>query len=207
MGLYERHVLPWLVHMACRTTPAMRQREKIVPLATGTVLEIGFGSGLNLPSYRPEAVDTIYALEPSAGMWGLAEEAIAESPLRVEPVEASAESVPLPSRSIDTVLATYTLCTVPDVEAALAEVERVLRPGGRLLFCEHGEAPDRGVRRWQRRLNPVWKLFSGGCHLDRPIPTLLEKAGFRIDDLSTMYLPGWKLAAFNFWGSARPVNR
>lgn len=171
-------------------------------LASGDVLEIGFGSGLNLPHYDSAAVKTILALEPSEEMWYLAQAAVKESPLTVRLLTASAEEIPLPDRSVDTVLVTYALCTVPDVPRALGECRRVLKTGGKFLFCEHGEAPDKGVRRWQNTLNPAWRRLAGGCNLNRPIPALLQAAGFRIVSLSTMYLPGWKPATFNYWGTA-----
>jgi ubiquinone/menaquinone biosynthesis C-methylase UbiE len=204
MGLYDRHILPHMVNLACSGKPTMRQRQKIVPAASGRVLEIGFGSGLNLPFYRPELVDKIWALEPSEEMWRLARNAVKGAALKVECLVSGAEEIPLPAGSVDTVLLTYTLCTIPDPQAALSEARRVLAPRGRMLFCEHGEAPDEGVRRWQGRLNPAWKFFGGGCHLDRRIPELIESAGFRISGLETMYLPGWKPASFNYWGEALP---
>jgi SAM-dependent methyltransferase len=148
-------------------------------------------------------VTGIWALEPSEAMWKLAGPAVAQARVEVEFLQSGAEEIPLPRNSIDTVVLTYTLCTIPDTAAALAEIRRVLVADGRLIFCEHGEAPDANVQRWQKRLNPVWKSFSGGCHLDRPIPALIEGAGFRIGGLETMYLPGWKPASFNFWGEAR----
>jgi len=205
VGLYARFVLPRVIDLTCRAKPNRRQRSKVVPKATGRVLELGFGSGLNLDFYDPREVERVWALEPASEMWQLARAAVERSPLRVERLDAGAEQVPLPDDSVDTVLVTYTLCTIPDVDAALAEARRVLAPGGRLLFCEHGEAPDPGVRRWQRRLNPIWSRLGGGCNLDRPIPALLGRGGFEIAELETMYLPGWRPATFNFWGSATPA--
>jgi len=204
MGLYERFVLPHLVHLTCRQKPQRLQRRKIVPLARGEVLEIGFGSGLNLPFYDPARVRRIHALEPSPEMWELARPAVAASPLRVEHLRAPAEEIPLADGSAETVVVTYTLCTVADVAAALGEIRRVLGSSGRLLFCEHGEAPDAGVRRWQRRLDPLWSRLAGGCHLDRPIAEIVRRASFEIERLETMYVPGWRPASFNYWGSARP---
>lgn len=203
MGWYDRHVLPRVVHFACSQETNARQRAKVVPRASGRVLEIGFGSGLNLPFYDSGAVDKLWALEPSEEMWAMAERSLQASPLPVEPLVASAEEIPLPAGRVDTVVLTYTLCTIPDPSAALGEIRRVLADGGRLLFCEHGEAPDPGVRRWQQRLNPAWKWLGGGCHLDRPIPGLIARAGFRLEGLDSMYLPGWKPASFNYWGEAR----
>ena len=205
MSLYERFILPRVIHFTCGLKPNRLQRRKIVPLAAGEILEIGFGSGLNLPHYDPAAVKRVWALEPSKAMWDLAHDVVQNSTLAVEFVNASAEEIPLPDDSVDTVLVTYTLCTIPDVSLALRESRRVLRPAGRLLFCEHGEAPDENVRRWQNRLNPLWRRIGGGCNLNRPIPSLIEAGGFRIQNLSTMYIPGWKPASFNYWGSAVPA--
>jgi ubiquinone/menaquinone biosynthesis C-methylase UbiE len=202
MSLYARHILPRLIDFTCGLKPTMRQRAKLVPQARGRVLEMGVGSGLNLPFYDAARVTQLHALDPSPELWRLAGERVAEVGIAVEYLEAGAEAVPLRDRSIDTVVITYTLCTLPDVAGALAEARRVLRRGGQLLFCEHGAAPDRGVRRWQDRLNPAWRRLAGGCHLNRNAPVLIEQAGFRITALDSMYLPGWRPASFNVWGSA-----
>ena len=137
-------------------------------------------------------------------MWAIARKNAEEHHLDAEFIEAGAESIPLDDNAADTVVITYTLCTVPDVAQALAEVKRVLKPRGSLLFCEHGEAPDASVRKWQERASPLWSLIGGGCHLDRPIPQMLEASGFKSTDMQTMYIPGWKPACFNYWGTARP---
>jgi ubiquinone/menaquinone biosynthesis C-methylase UbiE len=202
VGLYRRFVLPRLIHLVCGARPNRLQREKIVPLAAGEVLEIGFGTGLNIPFFDPTTVSRVRALEPAEEMWELARKAVEASPVPVEPLLASAEAIPLPDASVDTVLVTYSLCTIADPDRALRESRRVLRRGGRLLFCEHGVAPDAHVQRWQERLNPVWRRFSGGCSLNRDIPSLIEASGFSVDSLSTMYLPGWRPATYNYWGSA-----
>lgn len=204
MSLYGRFVLPRLVHCVCGLETHRRQRLKVVPAAAGDVLEIGFGSGLNLAHYDSAAVRKIWALEPAAEMWALAQAAVRRSAVRVELLQVSAEEIPLPDESVDTVLMTYTLCTIPDAPRAIAEARRVLRPGGRLLFCEHGAAPDERVRRWQERINPLWRRLAGGCNLYRHPPSLIEAGGFRIAELSTLYLPGWRLASFNSWGAAVP---
>jgi ubiquinone/menaquinone biosynthesis C-methylase UbiE len=207
MGLYERFILPRLIDVGCGSKPVRKQREKIVPLAAGRVVEIGFGSGMNLPYYDPRQVEHVWALEPSQEMWRRAADVVDSTNLPVEFVEASAEAIPLTSASADTVLVTFTLCSVPDAAAALGEMRRVLKPEGRLVFCEHGAAPDRNVRRWQDRLNPVWRRFAGGCNLNRPIPELIERAGFEVRDLSTMYIPGPRIASFNYWGVATVAPR
>ena len=205
MGLYGRFVLPRLVHIACKARPAMRQRQKLVPLARGRVLEVGVGTGLNLPFYNPANVSGVWGLDPSPEMIDRARDSARSVPFGVEFVEAGAEEIPLDADSFDTVLLTYTLCSIADVEPALREMARVLRPGGALLFCEHGAAPDPGVRRWQDWLNPIWRRVGGGCRLNRDIPTLIRSGGFEITDLESMYIPGWRPASFNYWGSARAV--
>jgi SAM-dependent methyltransferase len=203
MGLYSRYVLPHLVHYACGQKSAMKQRAKIIPLATGRVLEVGIGSGLNIPFYDAGRVSHLWGLDPSPEMWAIARRNARAHHLDAEFIEAGAEAIPLERAAADTVVMTYTLCTIPHALPALAEIRRVLKPGGRLIFCEHGEAPDPDVRRWQARCGPAWRFCGGGCHLDRPIPRLLEDAGFRSRDLQTMYVPGWKPACFNYWGTAR----
>ena len=180
----------------------MRQREKLVPLARGRILEIGIGSGLNLPYYDPENVAEVWGLDPSQEMTALASDAAAAAPFDVEFVSAGAERIPFDDGSFDTVLLTYTLCTIPDVEPALREMARVLRSDGELLFCEHGVAPDARIRRWQNWLNPIWRRLGGGCHLNRDIPGLIRRGGFDITGMETMYIPGWRPASYNYWGSA-----
>lgn len=202
MGLYSKYILPKVVHFACGMKPSMRQREKVVPLAHGRVLEIGIGSGLNLSYYDPKKVSKVLGLEPSPDMTVMAQRAAHAVPFDVEFVEAPGEEIPLEDASVDTVLMTYTLCTIPDTQPALRQMARVLKPGGELIFCEHGTAPDPSVRRWQDRINPIWKQFGGGCHLNRAIPTLIEQGGFSIKAMETMYIPGWRPASFNYWGTA-----
>jgi ubiquinone/menaquinone biosynthesis C-methylase UbiE len=180
----------------------MKQRQKVVPLATGRVLEIGIGSGLNVPFYDTRKVTHLWGLDPSKEMWAIAGKNAAEHHLDAEFIEAGAESIPLENNAADTVVMTYTLCTIPEVNSALDEVRRVLKPGGKLIFCEHGEAPDENVRRWQKRLNPLWNKLGGGCNLNRQIPRILEESGFTSSDMQSMYIPGWKPACFNYWGTA-----
>lgn len=203
MGLYSRFILPRLVDWSCSLKPSMRQREKVVPLAKGRVLEIGFGSGLNIGYYDSAQVAHVWGLDPSAEAWKLAQEAVEKSEIEIEFLEAGAESIPLESGSADSIVVTYSLCTIPDRQAALGEIRRVMANDGRLIFCEHGAAPDKSVRKWQNRINPIWKLVSGGCNLNLDIPKLISEGGFSIDNLETMYLPGFKPATFNYWGVAR----
>ncbi len=202
MGLYSKYLLPKIIHVTCGLKPNMRQRQKVVPRVRGRVLEIGIGSGLNLPFYDTAKVTKIWGLDPSPEMRRLAEQAARSLHLDVEFIGLPADAIPLQDASVDTVLLTYTLCTIPDTAPALREMARVLRPGGELIFCEHGAAPDPSVRRWQDRLNPLFMRLGGGCHLNRPIPALIEEGGFRIEALETMYLPGWRPATFNYWGTA-----
>jgi ubiquinone/menaquinone biosynthesis C-methylase UbiE len=202
LGLYSKYILPKLVHLTCSSKPIMRQREKIVPVAQGRVLEVGIGSGLNLPYYDVGKVTKLWGLDPSPEMRTMAENAARSVPFSVELIELLGEEIPLEDDSVDTVLITYTLCTIPDVEPALRGMARVLRPGGSLLFCEHGAAPEDSVRRWQDRINPIWRRLGGGCNLNRAIPDLIERGGFRITGMETMYIPGWRPASFNYWGTA-----
>ena len=202
MSWYEEKILPRLINVACSSKPARKQREKIVPRATGDVLEIGFGSGLNLAHYDRDKVRRIWGLEPSEGMRKLAAEPIADSGLDVELIDLPGEKIPLEDNSVDTVLITFTLCTIPEVASALDGMRRVLKPGGQLLFSEHGKAPDANVVKWQERMNPVWKKFSGGCNINRDIPALLAAAGLEVQDDNRMYVPGLKSLSYMYWGAA-----
>ena len=204
MAFYEDRVLPHLIDLACSTKPARKQREKIVHLAEGDVLEIGFGSGLNLPYFDRGKVRKIFGLEPSAGMRRKAQRNVDASGLDVEFIDLPGEEIPLEPDSVDTVLVTFTLCSIDEATIALEGMRRVLKPGGRLLFCEHGAAPDAGVRRWQDRLNPAWRRISGGCNMNRDIPALIEGSGFRIAADERMYIPGLRILSYNYWGTARP---
>lgn len=204
MSFYDDRVLPHLIDLACSTKPTRKQREKIVHLAEGDVLEIGFGSGLNLPYYDGGKVRKIFGLEPSEGMRRKAQPNVDASGLDVEFIDLPGEEIPLESKSVDTVLVTYTLCSIDDALTALEGMRRVLKPGGQLLYCEHGAAPDEAVRRWQDRLNPGWKRFSGGCNMNRDISSLIESGGFRIETDERMYIPGLRVLSYNYWGTAKP---
>jgi ubiquinone/menaquinone biosynthesis C-methylase UbiE len=199
---YDRVVLPHLLDLACGVKPIARQREKLIPLAQGRVLEVGIGTGLNMPFYDPTRVTSIVGVDPALAMHRLARRRIERAGLQVELVGLSAQSLPLPDRSFDSVVCTYTLCTIPDPLAALAEMRRVLMPGGRLLFSEHGLAPDESVRRWQARLQPLWGRFSGGCRLSQDVPALLKAAGFD-PVVQSRYLPGPRFLSFHYWGQAQ----
>jgi ubiquinone/menaquinone biosynthesis C-methylase UbiE len=182
------------------------QREKVVPRAAGTVLEIGIGSGLNMAHYDKAKVTKIIGLDPSLQMQAKAKKRIADAGLEVELIGLSAEKIPLEDESVDTVLVTYTLCTIPEPVSALREMNRVLKPDGKLVFSEHGRAPDENVRRWQDRLTPYWKKLSGGCHLNRDILNLLSDGGFSSDDLQSMYLEGPRPMTFNYWGEVSKTS-
>lgn len=202
MGLYSKHVLPNLVHFACNQRSVMNQREKVVPLARGTVLEVGLGSGLNLPHYDAAKVSKVWGLDPSPEMMGMAEKRACSVDFDVELIHLPCEDIFLEAKSVDTVLVTYTLCTIVDVYKALQEMSRVLKPDGELIFCEHGVAPEASVRRLQNCINPVWKCVGGGCNLNRDIPKLIEAGNFRLEEVQKMYIPGWRPASFNYWGRA-----
>lgn len=203
MAFYDNYILPHLIAFACSDPQIMKKRNQVVPGAEGRVLEIGFGSGTNLEFYDPLRVEKLFALEPSRGMRRKARDAVSRSPLEIEWLDLPGEEIPLENDSMDTVVLTYTACTIPGIEIALSQMRRVLKPGGHLLFSEHGAAPDPGVARWQRRIEPVWRAIAGGCHLTRKPDQLLEQAGFRIDRMEAGYLPmSPKFAAFNYAGSA-----
>ena len=198
---YERNLLPYLIDLACGVKPIRRQRMKVIPLAHGRVLEVGLGTGLNMPFYDRARVRNIVGVEPSLRMHRLALRRIRGAGIDVELVGLSAEALPIADASFDTVVSTYTLCTIPDPVAALKEMRRVLVPGGKLLFSEHGRAPDARVAKWQTRLQPTWSKLAGGCMLDRDIPALLALAGFR-PEFESRYIPGPRLLSYHYWGEA-----
>ena len=204
MGFYNKYILPKFLNCACGTKPINFQRDKIVPLAKGIVLDVGIGSGLNIPFYNKSKIDHLYGLDPSDELLKIAKSIAEKHKLEIEFLECGAEAIPLPDNSIDTVLITYTMCTIPDVELSNLEIMRVLKPEGQLLFCEHGLAPDTNVIKWQRRINPVWNKIAGGCNLNRDIPKLITSSGFKILDMEEMYLPSTpKFAGYNYWGVAK----
>jgi ubiquinone/menaquinone biosynthesis C-methylase UbiE len=198
MAFYQERVLPCLTHLAMSNPRLIPYRRRTAPQARGRVLEIGIGSGLNLPLYG-DAVEAIYGIDPSNR---LLRRAGCQQAAGAELVEASAEALPFEDATFDTVVTTWTLCTIPHVVAALCEMRRVLRADGRLLFAEHGLAPDRGIARWQHRLTPCWSYFAGGCHLDRKIDDVIRAAGFRIERLTTGYMAGRNPFTFMYEGAA-----
>lgn len=201
--LYDRYVMPRLIGCACASKPIMKQREKVVPLAQGRVLELGIGGGLNLAFYDPAKVVSVTGVDPSEPLRARALAAPRAQGLSVEVLEGTAEALPFEDASFDTVVCTFTLCSVRSAARALAEARRVLKPSGSLLFAEHGLAPDEEVVRWQRRVEPVWKRIAGGCHLTRPITAPMLAAGFRLQAPQGMYLPGTpRIAGWSEWGVA-----
>ena len=204
MGFYDKYILPTFLNCACGTKPMQYQRKKIVPFAKGEVLEIGIGSGLNLPFYDLDKINKIWGLDPSEELNSMAKKVARDIDIDVDLIIGGAEEIPLPENSIDTILLTYTLCTIPKVKDSIKEIERVLKPSGSMLFCEHGLAPDEKVAKWQQRLNPYWKKIAGGCNLNRDIPKIIQDSSFKITKLETMYLPSTpKFAGFNYWGEVK----
>ena len=206
MSLYEKYVLPKFLNCACGSKPVARQREKVVPLAEGRVLEIGIGSGLNLPFYDKSKVDEIWGLDPSEELSEMARTVATQEGMKVNFISSGAEDIPLPDDHFDSVLITYTMCTIPEVIRANTEIRRVLKDQGKMIFCEHGVAPDDNIRKWQKRINPFWGKIAGGCNINRNIPSLIQESGFDIEEMEEMYLPNTpKIAGYNFWGYA--VNK
>ncbi len=204
MNFYERWVLPRLIDLAMKNREATRHRQGLVPGACGRVLEIGIGSGLNLPFYGSE-VESVVGVDPSEELLDLARGRLQGAPFDVELQARSAEALPFEAARFDSAVTTWTLCSVPDARRALAELRRVLKPGGELLFVEHGRAKAPGVVAWQDRLNGIWGRLAGGCNLNRPIAAMIRDAGFRIEELETGHLvKGPKVMTYHYRGRARP---
>src|SRR6266702_776309 len=201
MGFYEQRILPHVINLAMRNRELLPYRRRVLERTEGRVLEIGIGSGINLPHY-PASAREIVGLEPAPRLIAMARSIAAQHSSPVEFVEASAEAIPLDRHSVDTIVTTWTLCSIPRVSAALAEMRRVRKPGGQLLFVEHGQAPEPRIRKWQDRLTPLWKRIGGGCHLNRPLRQLIESAGFSILDIQTAYMKGPKPMTFMYEGCA-----
>ena len=201
MGLYDKYILPKFLNCACGSKPINYQRQKVVPLAKGKVLDIGIGSGLNIPFYNSDKIDKVIGIDPSHELIELAKELANDSKASIELVIGSAESIPYPDNFFDTVLVTYTMCTIPNVAIANKEMWRVLKDDGRLIFCEHGLAPDKKILKWQNRIDLFWGKIAGGCHLNRDIQKLITDAGFSFESLDKMYIPSTpKFAGYNYWG-------
>ena len=204
MSFYNKYILPKVLNCACASKPINYQRDKIVPLAEGVVLDIGIGSGLNIPFYNKTKIKQLYGLDPSKELLDIAKSVAKKENLEIEFLECGAESIPLLDKSIDNVLITYTMCTIPDVALSNSEIIRVLKDDGKLLFCEHGLAPDKNIAKWQKRINPLWSKIAGGCNLNRDIPNLISSSGFKISNMEEMYLPSTpKFAGYNYWGVAK----
>ncbi|MEL0168994.1 MAG: methyltransferase domain-containing protein [Pseudomonadaceae bacterium] len=202
MGLYDRYVLPKLIDTACGMGDVMARRARLVPQAQGEVLEIGIGTGLNLRYYDPAKVTRLIGVDPAAQMQALAQQRSAYLEFPIEMVAVDVQGIHAHDCRFHTIVMTFTLCSIADPLPALREMRRVLRDDGRLLFCEHGLAPEPGVQRWQHRLTPWWKPLAGGCHLDRDIPALIREAGFSIDQLETGYIKGPRPMTFLYEGFA-----
>lgn len=190
MKFYDEKILPHLIDFACGMGQVMKTRAQVVPKASGRVLEIGIGTGLNLGFYDAEKVSTIVGVDPAAQMQGLARQRAAAIDIPVEMIALELGQIQAADASFDSIVCTFTLCTIPDPLAALQEMRRVLKPGGQFLFGEHGRAPDLKVRAWQDRLTPLWRPLAGGCHLNRDIPALLKAGGFRLREVHSRYLQG-----------------
>ena len=203
-NFYERKILPRLCNCCCGLGPIEKQREKIVPNAKGVVLEIGIGTGLNLPFYNKNNVSKIIGLDPSESLTEFAKVAAKKVDIDLELIHSGAEDITLENDSVDTVLITYTLCTIPDIEKSISEIKRVLKNDGNLIFCEHGKSPDKHIANIQSFINPVWGIIFGGCNINRDIPKIIQDAHFEIDSMEQMYLPNTpKFVGYNYWGSAK----
>tara|TARA_X000001036_G_scaffold304300_1_gene283272 strand:- start:905 stop:1528 length:624 start_codon:yes stop_codon:yes gene_type:complete len=201
---YEKFFLPRLCNKCCSTKPINYQRNKVVPLAKGVVLEIGMGSGLNIPFYNKNNIKKIIGLDPSQELNFLAKKIAKENNIGIDFIMSGAEEIPLPNDYVDTILITYTLCTIPDLDKSMNEMKRVLKSEGKFIFCEHGIAPDQNIIKWQGRINPIWKAIMGGCNINRNIPKIISDSGFDIIDINKMYLPSTpKIVGYNYWGVAQ----
>jgi ubiquinone/menaquinone biosynthesis C-methylase UbiE len=205
MSFYRNRVYPHIVAVLGNPEPVQKIRHQLIPIAQGAVLEVGVGPGVNFPYYDAARVSKVYALEPNLGMKERADNQRRQTKLDVEFLDLPGERIPLPDASVDTVVSTFTLCTIPGVTEAIERIGRVLRPRGQFLFFEHGLSPDKNVRRWQERTEPLFKWAFEGCHVTRNIPALIEAGGFRVERMETGYLaPFPKTGSYYFWGVARP---
>ena len=204
MSFYEKKILPKVLDLLCGSSPINYQRKKIVPKVSGNVLEIGIGSGLNLPHYNVSNISNITALDPAEELTDIAKKRISELDLDIDVINCGAEEIPLESKSFDSILVTYTLCSIENLDDSMKEIRRVIKDDGTLFFCEHGIAPDLKTKNWQNRINPIWKRLMGGCNINRDIPEIISNSKLEIVDLETMFLPSTpRIAGFNYWGTAR----
>lgn len=205
MSFYEKYILPRFLNCACASEPITYQRKKVVPLAEGKILEVGIGSGLNLPFYEKSKIEEIWGIDPSEELNIMAKKVAIEEGMNVNFITSSAEDIPFPNDYFDTVLITYTMCTIPSVLQANKEIRRVLKHNGKMIFCEHGVSPDENIKKWQKRLNSIWGKIAGGCNINRNIPVLIKSSGFKIVEMDEMYLPKTpRIAGYNYWGYAKP---
>lgn len=204
MNLYDRWILPPVLDLVMRQHQLAKYRRRVVTAASGQVLEVGVGSGLNFPLYGKQ-VEIVFGIDPSPRLLAIARRRAAIAGVRAELMQGSATAIPLADKTIDTVVMTWALCSIPDPLLALREMRRVLKPGGRLLFVEHGLSPEPGVERWQHRLTPLWRHIAGGCHLDRKMDGLIRTAGFDLTDLQTEYAQGPRAMAYMYQGCAQPT--
>jgi len=203
VSLYDKYILPHLLNCSCNTKPFIHQRKKVRPLSTGNVLEVGIGSGLNLPYYQKDNIKEIWGLDPSEELLEMARKKAKVEDMDVQFLNAKAEVMELDDNYFDTVLMTYTMCTIPNLSQALSEIKRVMKTDGRLVFCEHGASPEQQVFKWQNRVNNVWSKIAGGCNINKNIPSIIESSGLIISQMETMYLPKTpKILGYNYWGSA-----
>ena len=205
MSFYEKYILPRFLNCACASEPITYQRKNIVPLAEGKILEVGIGSGLNLPFYNKSKIEEIWGIDPSEELNAMAKKVAIKEDINVNFITSSAEDIPFPNDYFDTVLITYTMCTIPSVLQANKEIRRVLKHNGKMIFCEHGVSPDENIKKWQKRLNSIWGKIAGGCNINRNIPMLIKSSGFKIVEMDEMYLPKTpRIAGYNYWGYAKP---
>ncbi len=205
MGIYEKYILPRFLNCACSSKQITIQRKKVTPHARGKILEVGIGSGLNLPFYDKSKIIELWGIDPSKELNTMAKNAAKNEKLSVNFIISSAEEIPLPDNYFDTVLITYTMCTIPEAIKANNEIRRVLKNDGKLIFCEHGLSPDDNIKKWQNRINKFWSKIAGGCNINRNIPSLIKKSGFKVIEIEEMYIPKTpKIAGYNYWGYAIP---
>ena len=203
---YEAKILPSLINCCCATKPINYQRQKIIPQASGHILEIGIGSGLNFNYYNKANVSEVFAVEPDGVLLKKAKQNAELNNIDLNIQQLKAEELPFDNNSFDTVISTYTMCSIPGLGSAMSEINRVMKPNAKFLFSEHGKSPDSDILKWQKRMNGIQKRIAGGCHLDVDIPNEITKANFKIDKIDSMYVPGPKFLSYHYWGAASPLK-